>query len=349
VLDHYKYPEEMQQNAFFEQLQTRLEKIPGINSLALSDTLPPSGSMEAVSYSNIEIAGRPRAPQGTGGMVGYRQVTPGYLSTLGTKILQGRAFDENDLFPGQNAVILSEALALRLFPNGDALGKSMRFGVNDLNTAWRTIVGVAADVRNNGLEQRSDPEFYIPWRNDPEEYLGMAHVLIRTPLNPDTIAKWVRSEVASIDPTQPVTIQTMAQRVSHLADGPRFNAVLLTLFAWTGVCLAAIGMYGVVGFLVTQRTREMGVRMALGAAPREILKLILGSVVRWTGAGALLGLAGSWFATRLLRSLLFQVSAHNPWLFAGAIVLLVAIALVAGWIPARRAMRVDPVVALRHE
>jgi putative ABC transport system permease protein len=299
VLGPYKYPQEVLQRAFFEQLQTRLKQIPGINSLALADSVPPSDEIE-LAYSNIEIAGRPRTPQGTGETVGFREVTPGYFSTLETKILEGRGFRDGDLFPAEKVVILSDALARRLFPNGDALGKSMRF---DVNGSWRTIVGVAADVRNNAIEQQSYPEFYNPWKDDPEEYFGRAHIIIRTPVNPDTVAKWVRSEVASIDPAQPVSIQTMAQRVSKLAERPRFNAVLLTLFALIGVSLAAIGMYGVVGFLVAQRTHEIGVRIALGAAPRDILRLVFGSVAQWTIAGALLGIAGSWFVARMLQTL----------------------------------------------
>jgi putative ABC transport system permease protein len=346
ILGPYKYPHEVQQRAFFEQLQTRLKQIPGINSLALSNSVPPSGEMPATAYSNIEIAGRPRTPQGTGGMVAFREVTPDYFSTLETKILEGPGFRDDDLLPGEKVVILSDSLARRLFPNGDALGERMRF---DVDGSWRTIVGVAADVKNNGVEQQSDPEFYIPWKDDPEEYFGLGYIIVRTPVNPDAVAKWIRSEVASIDPAQPVNIQTMSQRVSKLADRPRFNAVLLTLFALMGVCLAAIGMYGVVGFFVAQRTHEIGVRMALGATPRDILRLVFGSVARWTLAGALLGVAGSWFMARMLRTLIFQVSPHDPWLFCGAVLLLVSIAFVAGWIPARRAMRVDPMVALRHE
>jgi putative ABC transport system permease protein len=279
-------------------------------------------------------------------MVGIHQVTPTYLSTLEIKVVQGRGFNDDDLVPGQNVVVLSDELARRLFPNGDALGKSMRY---DLNGPWRTIVGVAADVRNNGLAQGADPEFYIPWKDDPQEYFGHAFVILRTPINPDTVAKWARSEVASLDPTQPVVLEAMAQRVSKLAGRPRFNAILLTLFASTGVCLAAVGLFGVVGYLVAQRTREIGIRMALGATPRNILRLVLSNVARWTLAGTLAGFVGSWFAAQLLRALLFEVSVHDPWLLFAPIVLLVAIAFVAGLIPARRAMRVDPMVALRHE
>ncbi len=348
TLGEYRYPQDAQQRAFFEQLQTRLRKIPGISSVALSDSIPPAGVMGVTIYSNIEIAGRPRTPQGTGGMVGIRQVTPTYFSTLEAKIVQGRGFTDDDLVPGQNVVILSDALARRLFPNGDAPGKSMRYSL-DANIPWRTVVGIAADVRNNGLDKASDPEFYIPWKDDPQEYFGHAFVIVRTPISADTIAKWVRSEVASIDPTQPVILEAMAHRVSKLADRPRFNAVLLTLFALTGVGLAAVGLFGVVGYLVAQRTREIGVRMALGASPHNILRLVMSRVARWTLAGALAGFAGSWFVARLLRALVFEVSVHDPWLLCAPIVLLVAVAFLAGFIPARRAMRVDPMVALRHE
>jgi putative ABC transport system permease protein len=346
TLGQYRYRQESQQREFFEQLRTRLKEIPGISSVALSDSIPPAGGMQDAIFSNIEIAGRPRTPEGTGGMVGFREVSLEYFSTLETKIMQGRGFNDDDLVPGQNAVILSDALARRLFSNGDVLGQSMRY---DQKGPWRTVVGIAADVRNNGLEKTSDPEFYIPWKDDPQEYYGHAFVILRTPVNPNTIAKWVRAEVASIDPTQPVILEAMAQRVSKLTDRPRFNAVLLTLFAVTGVCLAAVGLFGVVGYLVAQRTREIGVRMALGATPHNILLLVLRGVTRWTLAGALAGFVGSWFAARLLQSLLFGVSVHNPWLLCPPIVLLVAIAFLAGLIPARRAMRVDPMVALRHE
>ena len=346
TLPQYRYPQKPQQEAFFTQLETRLGRIPGVEAIALSDSLPPLDRQANTIYSNIEVAGRPREAQGTGGMVAFEWVTRSYFSALGIPIVEGRAFRDSDLLPGENAVILSDALARRLFPNDDAVGKSMRFG---LNGPWRVIVGVVTDVKNNGLEMRPDPQFYLPWKNDPDEFFERAHVIIRTPVDADTMAKWMRSEVASVDPAQPVTIETMKQRVSKLADRPRFNAVLLSLFALMGICLAAIGMYGVVGFLVAQRTREIGVRMALGANPRDVLKLVLGHVARWTAVGALVGLTASWFVTRLLRSLLFQIGAHDPWLFGLAVAALVAVAFLAAWIPARRAMRVDPMVALRYE
>jgi putative ABC transport system permease protein len=345
-LSQSRYPNAPQQAELFDRLLTSLRNLPGVTSLALSDSIPPSGAMHSTIYAGIEVAGRPRFAEGTGGMVAWRAITPGYFSALGIPILQGRAFDEDDRVPSQNSIILSELLARELFPSEDPLGKPMRFG---LSGPWRTVVGVAADVKNAGLDAQSDPEFYIPWKNEPAQFLGSAYVILRTPLNPQTVEKWMHSETASLDPTLPVKIETMSQRVWKLAARPRFNAVLLSIFAAMGVLLAAIGIYGVVGFLVTRQTKEIGVRMALGATPGAIWKMVMANVARWTLAGALLGLLGSWFASQLLRSLLFQVPARDPWSIGVAGAVLLVVAFLAAWIPARRAMRVDPMVALRYE
>jgi len=345
-LGQSRYPNAPQQAEFFDHLQTRLRSLPGVTSVALSDSIPPSGAMHSTVYAGIEVAGRPRFAEGTGGMVAWRAITPGYFSTLGIPILRGRTFDEEDHVPGQNSIILSDFLARELFPNENPLGKPMRFG---LTGPWRIVVGVAADVKNAGLDAQSDPEFYIQWKNEPAQYLGSAYLILRTPLNPQTVEKWMHSETASLDPTLPVKIETMSQRVWKLAARPRFNAVLLSIFATMGVLLAAIGIYGVVGFLVTRQTQEIGLRMALGATPGAILKMIMASVARWTLAGTLSGLLGSWFASQLLGSLLFQVPGRDPWSIGIAGLLVLVVAFLAAWIPARRVMRVDPIVALRYE
>jgi predicted permease len=279
-------------------------------------------------------------------MIGYRFVTPDYFSALGIRIVSGRAFSNEDFSTHNNPVIVSEALAKRLLPGVDLVGKSVFFRNRN---AWRTVVGVAADVKNDGLAAPADPEFYLPWRPDPDGYFRTGHLILRTPQNPQALTRWVRSEVAAVDATVPVTIETMSRRVGKLADRPRFNAILLSIFAAMGVLLAAIGMYGVVGFLVAQQTREIGVRMALGATPRGILRLVLSSVARWTVSGAVLGLLGAWLCSRLLETLLFQVRAHDPLLLGLALLILLAVAFLAAWFPVRRAMSVDPMVALRYE
>lgn len=346
ALPEYRYPNALKQVAFFDRLETELRQMPGVIALGVSDTLPPYGGSQARIYSRIEVPGRPRMAEGTGGMVGLRAVTPGYLPALGVSIVRGRGFTGNDRGDRSNPVVISEAFARKLFPGEDSLGKNFRVGSEE---PWMTVVGVAADVRNNGLAEPSDPEYYVPWKADLEGYYRVGHVTVRTPMAPETVATWIRQEMASLDPAVPVTLDTMSHRVSKLSQRPRFNALLLTLFAGIAVALAAIGIYGVVGFLVTQRTPEIGVRMALGASPRAIFKLILSSVAQWTIAGALLGLLGSWYAAKLLQSLLFQVSARDLGTPATAAVVLLLAAFLAAWLPARRAMRVDPIEALHYE
>ena len=346
-LAEYRYPDSAKQLAFFDQVEARLKRMPGTTALALSDSLPPSGGVQATFLSAIDIPGRVKFSAGTGGMIGYRFVTPGYFPSLGVPILHGRGFREEDRAPAERPVILSESLAKKLFPNGeDPLGKSFRFG---LQAEWRTIVGVAGNVKNNGLAAPADPEFYIPWKNETGGYFRSGHLSVQSAIHSDAIAKWIRSEAAAVDPTVPVTIEVMKTRVGKLAQQPRFTTLLLSLFAGMGVMLAAIGIYGVVEFLVAQQTREIGIRIALGATTRSILRMVLSNMVRWTAAGAALGLLGSWLSSRVLESLLFEVRAHDPFLLGAALFALLAVAFFAAWIPARRAMRVDPMVALRYE
>jgi len=346
-LAEYRYPDSAKQLAFFDQVEARLKQMPGATALALSDTLPPSGGSQATFLSSIEIPGHAKFSAGTGGMISYRYVTPGYFPALSIPVVSGRGFREEDRSPAERFVILSEALLKKLFSSGeDPLGKSFRFGSQN---EWRTIVGIAGDVRNNGLAAPPDPEFYIPWKNEPAGYYRSAHFVVQSAINPDVVAKWIRSEAAAIDPTVPVKIEGMKTRVGKLAERPRFTAVLLSLFAGIGVLLAGIGIYGVVGYLVAQQTREIGIRIALGATPRSILKMVLSETLRWTVTGAALGLLGAWFCSRLLESLLFEVRPHDPFLLGAALLVLIAVAFLAAWIPARKAMRVDPMIALRYE
>jgi len=313
-LGGYRYPRAEEQVAFFTELEGRLKRLPGVTSLALSDSLPPAGAMRSTIYAAIEVTGRPPIAEGTGGMVGWRAVTPDYFPALAIPIVEGRGLRQEDRAPAENPIILNETLARKLFPNESSIGRQLRLFKN--NGPWRTVVGVAADVKNNGLTAGADPEFFLPWKNQPVQTLHAANVILRTPMRPEAVSAWIRSETAGLDPTLPVKIETMTQRVGNLAQRPRFNALLLAL---------------------------------LGASPQEILKMVLGNVARWAMGGAAGGLIGAWFAMRVLQSLLFQVRAHDPLPLGVAIVVLLAAALFAAWIPARRAMRVDPMVALRYE
>ncbi|MGD1097649.1 MAG: ABC transporter permease [Bryobacteraceae bacterium] len=353
TLGKQRYAQDARQLEFFNELETRMAAVPGATTVVISDSLPPVGGSRARPLASIQVDGQPRLAEGTGGMVAWRYVSPGYFKTLGIPILRGRGFEEPDRAPGEEPLIVSESLGRRLFPQQDPLGKRL------IIDAHFTVVGVAADVRNAGATQRADPEYYAlrkhtlddVWRNQMPGNVGWRHafVAIRTPLNPATVADWMKREIAALDPTLPVTTTTMDQRVSRIAQGPRFNAILLSLFAAIGVLLAAIGLYGVMAFLVGQRTQEIGVRMALGATRSAITKLVLSKAMLWTLSGAALGLVGSFFAANMLRTLLFEMPDKDPWTFAVALPVLVAITLAAAWIPSRRAARVDPIAALRHE
>ena len=330
--------------AFFDELESRLRHIPGVADLAVSSSLPPAGNPAgAMLYAAIDVQGRPQYTSGTGGSVVYRLVTPRYFATLGIPVLRGRDFEEADKGPDRNPIVLSDALARRMFPGEDPIGKQVKPGRVG---PWRTVIGVAGNVKNNGLAQPGDPEYY----EIRKRQVGRgAVVAIRTAMDPGAMARWVRAEVAALDPGLPVEIGTMQREVGKLASAPRFDAMLLGLFAGMGLLLAAVGIYGVIAFLVAQRTQEIGVRMALGATPGAIARMVLGDAARWTVAGGIAGVAGSLLAARWLESLLFHVGARDPWTLAGMLALLSAVAMAAAWVPSRRAARLDPMAALRHE
>ena len=352
VLSRLGYSEDARQHQFFNELETRLGRIPGVGSFAISDSLPPSGGTRGRLLASMQVEGQPPFDKGTGGLIMWRYVTPGYFASLGIPMVRGRAFTEEDRAPGASTMILSQTFAQRLFPNRNAVGQRIK------TNEWATVVGVAADVKNLGPMQPSEPEYYILRRHVPDENSRIqepptgwrqAKVAIRTSVNPNVMAGWIKREFAALDAALPVTIGSMQRRVGRLVDRPRFNALLLTLFAGMGVLLAAIGLYGVMAFLVAQRTAEIGVRMALGATPGAITKLVLSRAAAWTLVGVLVGLAGSLFATRALGSMLFEVEARDPWTFLVVLPVLLLIALGAAWIPTLRASRVDPMTALRHE
>jgi len=306
----------------------------------------PGGSGYHV-FAGLEVRGRPHVVEGTGGNVTWRIITPDYFATLSIPILRGRGFREEDRDPNQNTIIISDSLARRLFPNEDPIGKEMR---RNQQLPWDTVIGVAGNARNNSaLSDKDDPEYYVVRKHGTAIAGRKASVIVRTVMNPQVIANAIRSEVAAMDPTLPVVIETMSQRVNKLADRPRFNAVLLGLFAAIGVALAAIGLYGVISFLVTQRTQEIGLRMALGATSGNILGLVFAHAMRWTAAGILIGLLGSVAATRWLRSLLYQVPERDPWTLAITVAVLLVVSLLAAWFPSRRALSVNPLTALKQE
>jgi predicted permease len=330
------------QSAFFRELEERLKSIPGGGSFALSDSVPPRGSMGR-PYSNLRIAGH-RPVAADGGMVEFRWVTPGYFRTMRIPIVAGRAFEESARASGESPVILSATLARRLFGSENPIGQQIEL---DGNGRWCPIVGVAADTRNNGLTE-TDPEYYRLRMDNVAPRQG-AVAVFRTSMPPAALARWIREEVAQVDPSLPVTIETLEQRVDRFREQPRFVATLVALFAGFGVLLASVGLYGVLSFLVAQQTQEIGVRMALGARPRDIAALIQTYAGVWMGAGVAAGVLCSLAVTRMVKGLLFGVAPGDPLSLIAGIAVLTLTAAVAAWVPSRRAARVDPMVALRYE
>jgi putative ABC transport system permease protein len=346
TLGRQGYDTGQKQMQFFTQAEAALHRLPGITAVAISDSLPPGGEHRESIFNRMIIPGEPESTSGTGGMVAWRWVTPQYFHALEIPIEEGQAFTEAQRTSTEHLMILSKLLASRLFPGQDPIGQQVRPGHGEFTY---TVVGVAANVKNSGLTGNDEPEYYRLRRNAPEDWGQSSVLILETSLSPQALAPWVRSEIARIDPTVPVEIETMNERVSKLADGPRFEAALLGFFAFTGLAMAVIGLYGLTAYMAQRRTQEIGVRMALGAGRADILRLIAWEGVRLIAFGGLLGMAAAIGVTQLLKNLLFSVGPHDPLTFAGVALLLAIVALASTLIPARAAMRVDPVEALRCE
>jgi putative ABC transport system permease protein len=338
--------------AFFQQLVRRLQFGPGVSSLAVSDSLPPSGGGRSF-YSSLVVSGRPPLPARTGGMITSRLISPDYFRALDIPILQGQSFTEEEQNSNEHVLILSQQLATRLFPGKNPIGEHLRLDGEEPNSPWYTVVGIAANVKNNGLIGEEEPEFYNLRRNRAEDWDTnldrKAILIVKTSLPSGSMSRWIRSQIESLDPSVLVSVETLRQRVSKMADQPRFEAVLVGFFAAAGLLLSMIGLYGVIAFIANQRTQEIGIRMALGAGRFDILRLVSWEGVRLIALGGVMGLGLALGISRLFKSLLFSIGPYDPMTFIGVTLLLVVVALAATLVPARVAMNVEPVAALRHE
>ncbi len=355
TLGEHTYPTPASRFNFFQQLTTRIRFGPGISLVSVSDSLPPGAGHFGGRLDEIVVAGRPPSSPSVTGVVASRLVSPEYFHALDIPMLQGEGFREEDMTASQHSIVLSKRLADLIFPNENPIGQQMRFEKHTASEPWSVIVGVAANVKNGGLTKEEVPEFYRLRRNLPGDWdwggvWGKTSVIVvRSSLPSDQTSRWIRSQVATLDPTLPIDVATLHQRVSKLADQPRFQTLLVGFFAATGLVLALIGLYGVISFLVTQRTQEIGVRLALGANRNDILRLVMGQSLRLIVVGTALGLIAALATTRVLSSQLFGIGAHDPGTFAIVTLLLVLVALMATLLPARSASRVNPIVALRSE
>jgi predicted permease len=342
-----KYARPDQRIAFFQAVLERAAQTPGALSAAVTDSLPPEGSTDHMLFANVNVEGRPPIREGTGGTVAWRSVTAGYFRTLAIPVLRGRDLDESDMTGDEHSMIINESLAERLFPNEDPVGQ--RLGPGRGLEVWYTVVGVVKDTLDAGPAQEPEPRYFLARRGGAAGPLRSAYLVVRTNAGVSAASAYLREAIARLDPQVPVEIQTLEQRVSQIAQRPRFIAWLLAVFAGTALLLAATGLYGVVSFLVTQRTKDIGVRLALGATPARIAWGTIGEAGIWVGCGIALGQLLAYSAARLGESQLFGVGVVDPLSWAASLAALTAAVGTALLRPALRAAHVDPAAALRAE
>jgi putative ABC transport system permease protein len=338
----YRPPEK--RIAFFSQLLDRVRAIPGVESAGTNTGLPLAGNNWGRS---LTVEGFPVLPVGEAPAINHCLVSPSYFSAMGIAILKGRDFDERDTRESPKVTIIDERLAREYWPDVDPIGKRIRFGPPEDNEPWHTIVGVVGDVRHERLDALTRKTVYLPFAQMP---IGGSSLAIRSSGRPENIAAAVRAQVKELDPDLALTqVMPMAEVVARSVWQQRLYTALFGVFAAVALILATVGIYGVMSYAVTQRTREIGLRMALGAQRQDVMKLVVGQGVVLAALGVGAGLIAAVGLTRLMSSLLFGVTATDPLTFAAVSVLLAGVALGACFVPARRAARVDPMVALRYE
>jgi len=336
-----KYPQADQLAAFYNQLIEKVSALPGVVSVGATQSMP----IQSDYLLGFNIRGRPPAAPGEDKSTNYYAVTPDYFKAMGIPLVRGRVFTDQDRKDTSRVAIINEEMARRYFPDEDPIGK----GINVTNgpEIFREIVGVVADVKQYGPSQPSTLQTYEPYSQNP--FSGMT-LVIRTENNPTALTSAIRSQVLAIDKDQPIArTRALEQMVSESVAKQRFAMLLLGTFGAVALILAAVGLYGVISYSVTQRTHELGIRMALGARTGDVLRLVVSQGMTLALVGVGIGLAGAFGLTRLMAGLLFATGATDPLTFAGIAVLLTGVALGACLVPARRAIKVDPMIALRYE
>lgn len=340
-LPRVKYPKPEQRAAFCSQLLQKLSALPGVVAVGVSHVLP----MQDDYVLSFDIKGRPPAKPGETPSANYYAVTPDYFKAMGIPLLRGRTFTDRDVKDAPRVALISDSFARRYFPNEDPLGQWIHMSTGPESD--REIVGIVGDVKQYGLASTTTAQMYEPYLQASFSFIN---IVLRTTNDPLGLSGAVRSQVLAVDPEQPVSsIMDLDRVVADSVARSRFSVVLLAVFSAIALVLSAVGIYGVMAYAVTQRTHEMGIRLALGAQPTDVMKLVVlhGMAINSVGLG--IGLAAAFALTRLLSSLLFGVKAYDPFTFVGVALLVTLVSLLACYVPARRAMRVDPIVALRYE
>jgi len=347
-----RYPSDEQVTAFLRQAVENLSVLPDVRGATAINFLPLTGWG---AFSDFSIEGRPAPPKGHEFSAQYRVITPNYFSTMGITLKEGRAFTSSEAPQSAGVVIINQSMARQYWPGEDPIGKRIRLDLPEehgpwqphARTDWLTVVGLVGDVREWELGDRTQAQIYLDSSQNPSRIMRL---VVRTGKDPAALSEDARHSIMAINSDQSVTeLKTMDEYLSEALSQRRLNMSLLAVFAGLAVFLATVGIYGVVAYSVVQRSHEIGIRMALGAQPKSVLRLILGQSMLLALAGIAIGLGASFFLTKLIASMLFGVTARDPFIFAGVSLLLGVVALLASFIPARRAMRVDPLDSLRYE
>jgi putative ABC transport system permease protein len=332
---------------FYQQVVERVESLPGVEAAGVATVAP---IVTSGRRSPVAIEDKPDPPPGVFQVANNRVVSPDYFRTLGIQLLQGRLLSAQDHAQASAVAVINQAMARRYWGGEDPVGKRFKIGARASNAPWLTVVGVVGDVRQAGLNSDSLPELYTPFTQDHQRFVRPRVLFVRTAGDPLNLIAAVKSQIWAVDKDQPINdVRTMEEIVTQWLAPRRFNLLLLGVFAALALALASVGIYGVISYAVSQRTREIGVRMALGAGRADILKLIVGQGLALTLGGVATGLLASLALTRWLESLLFGVSTTDPLTFTCVALLLTLVALLACYVPARRATKVDPLIALRSE
>ncbi len=343
-LPQFQYSTPKQWAAFSEELLARLQSQPGMRDSAIAGPLP---IVDCCITLNFQIAGAPKLQAGSADTANYVPVSPPYFSVLGIPLLRGRLFQRSDSGSSPPVVLISQALARRYFPNENPLGRQLIFGFPANGMATREIIGIVGDIRDVSLGKDPGPMLYVPFAQAP---LWGCEVIVKTTLSASAAAGAIRQATHSIDSNLPVTdIAQLPDVLSESVAQPRFRTFLLGLFGAIALILAAVGIFGMISYSVSRRTHELGIRVALGAQPESIFGLILRETLALALAGIAIGIPAAIGTARLISHLLFNVSPYDPVTLSLIPVLLITVAAVASYFPARRAMKVDPVVALYHE